>query len=367
MNSFLILKDPTVGKLALGYKALDSVFFRGSYSQAFRAPNLITINESIVARQLTVDDSTCFFVDPNEDDLDCSYSTQRVAQGSRDLDPEESDNYSVGVVFEPADGFTLTFDYWSIEKDDTIGLFGEDNHAALDLLLRIQHGDPNNCAGVEFNPAIIRADPDADQIARYTAAGICPAGDIERVNDRYANLETRTIRGYDIGVYYSIDTDVGGFHFKYNASILDSFEQEASGESQRLFQAQQAGILPPGAIEGFQDLIGQDGNQCYRHNMSFSWKIHSLSAALNWHKVGSFYETRPILPDGSTWTIPALNTFDLILSHKRKFADVKSRFNFGIKNIGDRRAPLASGCFGYFSDAYTDYGRYFYLSGKVYF
>ena len=44
---------------------------------------------------------------------------------------------------------TITIDKWSIEKDNTIGLFGRTNHSVLDLLLRIEQGignvnnDPN--------------------------------------------------------------------------------------------------------------------------------------------------------------------------------------------------------------------------------
>ena len=35
---------------------------------------------------------------------------------------------------------TITVDSWSIEKENTIGLFGRTNQSVLDLLLRIQQG-----------------------------------------------------------------------------------------------------------------------------------------------------------------------------------------------------------------------------------
>ena len=104
----------------MGWRLLHALLFRGSYSQAFRAPNLITINEEIIARSNTRNDYACVYAaelggDPAQDILDCRSSIQRTAQGSADLEPEESDNYSVGMVFEPLDGLSVTADYWSIE------------------------------------------------------------------------------------------------------------------------------------------------------------------------------------------------------------------------------------------------------------
>ncbi|MDA0805802.1 MAG: hypothetical protein O3B02_07030 [Proteobacteria bacterium] len=75
---------------------------------------------------------------------------QRTAAGSKSLRPETSDNCSIGFVFEPVEGLTITYDKWSIEKSDTIGLFGEENHIALDLLRRLSAGT-SNC-----NPAVVR-------------------------------------------------------------------------------------------------------------------------------------------------------------------------------------------------------------------
>ena len=87
-----------------------------------------------MARSNTRNDFGCLVVDPDETVLDCNYGMQRTAGGSRSLRPETSDNYSLGVVLEPVEGLTITYDKWSIEKSDTIGLFGEENHIALDLL-----------------------------------------------------------------------------------------------------------------------------------------------------------------------------------------------------------------------------------------
>ena len=370
-ENFSDVESATVGKVAFGWRPVDQFMLRGSFSQAFRAPNLITINEDIVARNNTRDDLACQYAaefggDPGQNILDCRNSIQRTAQGSSSLRPEESDNFSVGVVLEPLDGLSVTFDYWSIEKTDTIGLFGEENHTVLDLLMRLDNG-LTNCASATFNPAVERdANVAADVAAVYTAAGICPAGDIIRVNDAYANLDTRTVTGYDIGVYYDVDTDFGKFRFKYNASILDEFEQEAGGNSAVLLAAAQSGVLPPSIpIDGFADLIGRDGNQDYKHNMRLSWRYDNYGASLGWYRVGDFYQSSLTQSDGTQFIIPEFDTFDATFDFHTKIADSKTRFRIGVKNLTDERAPLADRFFGFFADAHQDYGRYFYLDVKA--
>ena len=51
----------------------------------------------------------------------CNGKQQELAT----LVSEESDNTSIGFVFSPpqVDDLTITADYWSIEKENTIGLF----------------------------------------------------------------------------------------------------------------------------------------------------------------------------------------------------------------------------------------------------
>jgi len=94
----------TVGKLAFGWRVWEPLLIRGSWSEAFRAPNLITINEELVVRTNTVRNYSCQYavdvweagLDPDdpdfdaaEDELVCSGGVQRRASGSKDLEPEK--------------------------------------------------------------------------------------------------------------------------------------------------------------------------------------------------------------------------------------------------------------------------------------
>ena len=91
----------------------------------------------------------------------------------------------------------MTYDVWSIESENTIGLFGEENHMLLDLYLRLQQNNLSDCSSVVGNPAVVRQTPDNPDT--FIAAGLCPFGLAERVEDNYANLNNRTIEGWDSG------------------------------------------------------------------------------------------------------------------------------------------------------------------------
>ena len=140
----------TVGKLALGWDVAPWMYLRGSFSTAFRAPNIIQVNEKTVVRSGTRYDRAAFQVNAvqsvdNVIDSDSRYTIQRMATGAAGLDAEESDNTSIGVVLTPTDNLLVTVDTWTIEKDKTIGLFGRENQTVNDMLLRFANGT-NNCA-----------------------------------------------------------------------------------------------------------------------------------------------------------------------------------------------------------------------------
>ena len=362
----------TVPKVAAGWQVVEPLLIRASWSEGFRAPNLVTVNEDIVARQNTRTDWACTYAadfggDPDQDTIDCVNSTQRIAQGSDDLRPEKSTNWSVGFVVEPIQDLTITFDYWEIEKEDTIGLFGEENHTLLDLLFRLEAGT-SNCAAFQGNPAVTRAasdDPDADAI--YLAAGICPAGDIRFINDQYANLDTRTVAGFDVGLYYDFSTPIGDFNFRYIGSFLEKSEQDAGGLASQLLASQQSGGIPSNyPVAGFADLIGMDGNQDQRMNASLAWRRNAWGSSVTMYHIGDFYQDSLTLSDGTRYEIPSMTTYNFKVDYTYEFAnDVGLRTRLGVNNVTDERAPLADRFFGFFADSHRDWGRYYYLDLRL--
>ena len=362
-EDFSDVGSTAVGKLAAGYRVIDQVMLRASWSEAFRAPNLITINESLVARSNTRQDYSCLYLDPAEDVLDCSYGMQRLAKGSRLLRPEESTNTSFGIVLEPIDGLTITYDRWSIEKTDTIGLFGEENHVALDLLMRLRAG-ADNCASLQGNPAVARnPEADEDYLPYFGPAGLCPFGEVVQVDDNYANLDTRTVAGHDVAVYFEFETGFGDFALRYAGSWLDEYQQEAGGQAAVLVAARDSGELPDSVpVVGFANLVRQDGNPEHKDSFRLGWNSGDWGVSVTGLRYGDFYQ---ILSDGREFPIPSMATFNLSLTHDFHAFGANSRVRLGINNLTDRRAPLADDSFGYFADQHRDLGRYYYLDLRL--
>ena len=118
-------ESSVVGKFAVGYQPIEQIKLRASTSTSFRAPNLITVNEGLIARSNTQEDPLyTYSVGENYN----NYSIQRVAQGNKDLKSEESTNTSIGVILMPGeqfpllDGLIITWDKWSIDVENTIGV-----------------------------------------------------------------------------------------------------------------------------------------------------------------------------------------------------------------------------------------------------
>jgi outer membrane receptor protein involved in Fe transport len=360
-----------VGKVAIGWALNDSVLFRASASTAFRAPNIIQINEKIVVRSGTRYDYAMVRLEQlaglGADDLNSRLSMQRQATGASNLVSEESDNTSVGFVITPAqvDGLTITADYWTIEKENTIGLFGRNNHTVEDMALRFANGT-NGCDTFTANPAVVRSDPDEDHIAAAAAVGVCPFGNVKHVEDNYLNLATRTIEGFDVGIYYNVDTNVGDFGIRYIGSFIDKFEQTPGGEFAALKEKQDAGEIPADIpLGGFGDLLLMDGNYDEKHSLRVSWRKGPVGASLTALRKGEFYQNSLTQSDGTRFMIDAMTTMDLSLDYRFDISDYSAKLRLAVKNLADERAPLADRYYGYFADAHQDYGRNYYLDFRV--
>lgn len=236
---------------------------------------------------------------------------------------------------------------------------GEANHIALDLLLRIQQG-VGNCASITGSPNVIRsATPEPEAESLFTPAGICPFGEVIRVDDQYTNLDTRTIKGHDIAVYYSFETGLGNFDFRYVGVWLDDYKQKAGGQAATIVAAKDAGTLPDSVpVVGFSNLVGINGNPERKNTLRLRWNYGNWAMAATGLRYNSFVQR---LSDGRDFPIDSMTTYNLSVDHSFELFDVESRVRLGINNISDERAPLADDSFGYFADQHRDLGRYYYL------
>ena len=360
----------TVGKFALGWDVSENLSLRGSFSTSFRVPNLIQKNQLYVTRYGNVDDAVGEYIGgSNSFALDDRYSIQSFRIGNPDLKPEESDNYSVGFVWTPEiiEGLTITYDEWSIEKENTIVLLGRSNVVVNDLINLINYGT-DNCSGYS-NPFVTR-DTDfsysAEELAAFSDAGICPVGEALVVTDPYANAATRTIEGDDLGIYYDLDTNLGSFKLSINHSETDKFTQEPTATYAKLAAAQESGIIPFNVtLSGFGDLALQDGNYVKKTSMKLNYRYGDWGAQISSLKKGEFYQSSETRSDGTRYMIPSMRTVNASVYYNFEIGDYDARVKLAIKNIDDERAPLADRFYGFFADAHQDYGRNYYLDFRL--
>lgn len=209
-------------KVGLSWTPVTDIRFRGTVSEAIRAPN---ISELFGPQSQTF----LFFDDPcDADNLD-SGSENRAANcaalglppdfqqddtrgntpgttgGNADVTEETADTVTVGFVFTPrfVDNLSLTVDFWDVEIEDAIST------PSLDDVL-------SNCVDAatldnQFCPLITR-DPVTGQVETFVIT-----------NQNFSALEAR---GVDFELNYLWDLGAGGtINFRNIATYLDKLDQ----------------------------------------------------------------------------------------------------------------------------------------------
>jgi len=320
--------DATVGKFAIGWQPIDQVKLRYSASETFRAPALILVNEGFLGRSSSTTDHLLRYVAGDNIDDD-NYSMQRVTEGNPGLQPELGENESIGIVLEPINNLIITMDKWSIETEDTVGIFGMTNAILLDTLMRIE-GGASECTG---NPNVIRNSVPSEAVT--WPSNLCPAGLVQQVLDYYVNTDTRLIEGMDTSIIYSIDTDYGDFGLKLVNVHYDTKNQEAGGDALLLSQAGQPGGLLDGLapVRGVDNLLGLNGSIEDKYTMKMSWRKGPYEVLLSGTHWDEFYESAHVETiDGvrEMWVVDAMSMLNLTLGYK---FDNDLRVRLQVKNI----------------------------------
>ncbi len=360
-----------VPRIAASWTTLPGVTLRGAWSQGFRAPNLVQVNDEGTTRSNTRDDFVVCQARVEKGTLDnlgaCpGAGTISFRSGTENLKPEDSESINLGVVLEPTfvPGLTLTADYWRVKQEGLVGTFGDDNAIALDLLRRLNGST---------NPNVIREDPTADDIALFTGTSLAPAGAIIQVLDPYLNLDSRISKGWDFGAFYQVpDFGLGDFRLRFNAARLESFVQSAGPDGQELVDAIEAGILPPDVtVGGLGELLEVEGRPKWRFSGALNWESGPVDVGLFTSYVGEVWDTsvtRDELietddPNGNFYRVDDFTTVNFSISYSIENDTPLdgTRLRFAINNLFGEDPPLADESYGYFSELHSARGRQFHI------
>ncbi|MCO4797850.1 MAG: TonB-dependent receptor [Colwelliaceae bacterium] len=315
LGSALRYEDFTSFGSTLNYKLTaqlvvsDEVSLRASHSTGFRAPTVGQANVVNTATSLVDGELIQSFTAPPTNPLAAFY-------GGKELDPEESVSYALGLVYTNGD-FFMTADYYNIEVTDRIAQSSQinvepDDYAALEA------------AGVT-NPELISA-------VTY-----------------FANDFDTTTQGVDVVANYSMDLFDGDTQFSLAYNWTDTKVDSFNPATTNL-----------GKVERLEDGIpGHRGTL----TMAQSWEDVSMFIRANYF--GEYYATHAddTSSDGSE-TASSAFTFDAEVSY---FYNDSLTFSAGAMNIFDQEAEKVpegsswSGAIYYESGPFDYSGGYYYV------
>lgn len=245
--------------------------------------------------------------------------------GNLNLDPEEADTLTAGLVFQPArlPALSITLDYYAIEIDNAIGsvsLIG-----ALGLCF-----DANDIES-PFCRSIVRG----------------PSGDIIEFTNPQFNLARRSVKGVDVALDYRHELGdalaVLGGPASLSLRLLATHTIENVVEDSPLSPAVDCAGFFGGACSFFgvaETLLPGD-----RASTRLTYESGPLTLALNWQWIGSLDSHLPITCDiRPEFCYPS----ELTEADSRNYFEISGRYALsrnaeifaGVSNVFEEDAPL---------------------------
>nr|WP_218946716.1 TonB-dependent receptor [Stenotrophomonas sp. SbOxS2] len=318
-------------KLGVKWTPADWIALRASYAEGFRAPNPAENGDGGLAAFSNARDPVRCAIDPAE----CTArSVAIITRPNKDLKPEESKSYSVGLVLQPTSSTSLTVDAWQIKRTNEI----VQGSTAAAILAGSVLRDSNNIGGV------------------------ANSGSILAVNTGYVNASSSRVRGIDTDIRQTFDIGPGQLEMDLQWSHILKFERTEGGET-----------VDYAGTHGNCDVTNCIGTPKDKINFGTTWRqgVWSVSGVANYiakmdntDKRGGDYQA--FYEDGTPVTkISSFTTFDL--SGRWNITEA-FELNASVANVFDRIAPLDPTTYGgvnynpmHFSGAL---GRYFTVGAK---
>ena len=306
-------------KVSVRFQPIDEVTLRASVGEGFRAPTLDILSAKLTfSADFINDERTCeargLIFDNAQNRCENAAGQVQNLQvnafsiGNPDLKSEQSDQWSVGVAWEPTDWINMSLDYANIVIEDRITQF--DSQALLTL--------ENRGQALPAGLAIIRSAVTGGILSTRTGFG--NEGEIEA---EYLDLNVKT--KFDFG---------GAGRLENNLQIAHVVDF---------------------AIDGDDDYIGVStgdaGYPEFNIVLSNSWSVSDFNVAWNIRYIDSLEETAAKL---DSWT-----THDIQFAWNTPW---NGQLAFGATNVTDEdpvESSLASRGFNF--NLYDGYGRVPYL------
>jgi iron complex outermembrane receptor protein len=297
-------------KVSVKYRPIEQLMFRGSYNTGFRVPTFNQIfnglTESPYSGRDLADPVRCPGGVPTTTIAACTVIQPNIyTGGNRDLGPETANQFSAGVVFQPARQFSLSVDFWSINVDDTIQLLTE-----RELI---------DNAGLF--PDRFRRDPVTNEVVA--------------IDRTWINAGARRTQGLEIAGRGGFDALGGSFLAGIDGTYLLRKREKLTEDSD----------YGPSLI-GVFTFAGDLGLR-WKHNAFISYSTDAIAVSLTQlYRDGYRNQTLPgilagtVVRDGFNEDVKPYVTYNLSVSFLN-LGNSATRLTLGVKNLFDKDPPFA--------------------------
>lgn len=290
-------------KADLDWTIVRGVRLRGGYGRAIRAPNVVEYFNPAVATAGLLGGSgdPCNFDSTARTGTNASQvralcvaqgvpasiidtyksafaGTQAVQQGNRNLEPEEADTYTAGLVLRPAfsspmlSSLSLSIDYYRIDLKKAISTLSAD--LVFSRCFNQSGDNPSYSADNQYCRSIVRN---------------ASSGAPDQTLTPYFNLGGIRTDGIDVQLDWGFPLDAAGLSgglgrldFNIVASYLRSFQVQASQGAPFVDYVGTTGFR----VSGYDFASNNGSHPRWKTNSSMTWSNDRASLGLRWYYVG---------------------------------------------------------------------------------
>lgn len=318
-------------KVSLLYRPTDNVLLRSTFSQGFRAPSLGELHRGeqasfvFLTDPCALEESVELFIGCDQQGDFTQNQSLTTFAGEPNLEPEESDSYTVGAVWSNyVDDLHMSLDYFHINQRNVVDANAQyilDQNAYFGLFSEFVQRDKN--------------------------------GNLQRLYAPFINIGLREVSGVDASIRWFKKTEARGkFTYSFNASYLQKFIDQISPDSSK---EDVSGTFLDAASEGNGALPR------WKVSSSLLWQKRGLQLSYSVNYIGSMTEV--LRGTDTKRKISSWFNHDAHASYQFPRHDLS--LAFGINNIWDREPPLIVSSLNdnYDARTYDLIGRFFY--GKI--
>lgn len=288
-------------KFSLRWEPIKQLMFRTSYTKGFRAPTLQEMHspKSVTNTAATYNDPLlCPGGVPTAGALparDCGMQFDRQNGGNQNLEPEKSDSFTAGVVFEPIKNLVFTLDYFDIKVKNQITTISETAIFA----------DP-----VKYADKFIR---NAD-------------GSLNYINTTNQNLGGIKTSGFDVGAAWrSAMTSTGQFGLSIDGTYVTDYQYQEN-----------KGMPWVGVAGSYAGLDYQAIVLRWKHTANLDWRYENWALNLQQNFSKGYKDQNS---NGQDHSVGDYTTYNLSGTYKG-FKNLE--LTLGLKNMFDAEPPASN-------------------------